>query len=149
MASSCHGATIWRRAETEARLENPVLLLAQYDGRAIIPVQKVCADYFSHLSPSMFVRKRSAGEIKLPLVRMDTSQKRAKGARLQDLADYLDARRLQRQAVHQPTGLAQPAVRVAGRDEGAACDAVPAVPGYWMQTQLSSGLSTETGALDE
>lgn len=112
-------------------METQFLFLTQYDGQTIIPVQS------------------SVGEIKLPLVRMDTSQKCAKGVHLQGLADHLDARRLRRQAVHQPTGLAQPAVRVAGRDEGAACDAVPAVPGYWMQTQLSSGLSTETGALDE
>jgi len=74
-------------------LKTQFLLLAQYDGQVIIPVKKVCADYFSHLSPEMFIRKCSAGEIRLPLVRMDTSQKCAKGVHLQDLADYLDARR--------------------------------------------------------
>lgn len=69
------------------------LLLAQYDGLAIIPAEKVCADYFPHLKPDQFLRKIGAGEIKLPLVRAETSQKSAKGVHLQDLAEYLDRRR--------------------------------------------------------
>jgi hypothetical protein len=69
------------------------LLMAQYDGQAIIPAEKVCADYFPHLKPDQFLRKIGAGEIKLPLVRSETSQKSAKGVHLQDLADYLDRRR--------------------------------------------------------
>lgn len=69
------------------------LLMAQYDGLAIVPVEKVCADYFPHLRTDQFVRKVGAGEIKLPLVRAETSQKSAKGVHLQDLADYLDGRR--------------------------------------------------------
>jgi len=69
------------------------LLMAQYDGKAIIPVASVCADYFPHLRPDQFIRKVGAGEIKLPLVRAETSQKSAKGVHLQDLADYLDGRR--------------------------------------------------------
>ncbi|MFD2883207.1 pyocin activator PrtN family protein [Pseudomonas lini] len=27
------------------------LLMAQYNGQAIIPLERVCADYFSHLTP--------------------------------------------------------------------------------------------------
>jgi hypothetical protein len=69
------------------------LLMAQYNGSAIIPVDKVCKDYFSHLTPEKFVRKISLGEIMIPLVRMEHSQKCAKGIHLQDLADYLDQRR--------------------------------------------------------
>jgi len=69
------------------------LLMAQYNGMAIIPAEKVCADYFPHLRPDQFLRKVGAGEIKLPLVRAETSQKSAKGVHLQDLADYLDRRR--------------------------------------------------------
>ncbi|MGN8113255.1 pyocin activator PrtN family protein [Labrys sp. 22185] len=69
------------------------LLLAQYDGLAVIPAERVCRDYFSHLTPDKFLRKVSAGEIKIPLVRIEASQKSAKGVHLQDLADYLDARR--------------------------------------------------------
>jgi hypothetical protein len=67
--------------------------MAQYDSRAVIPVDVVCRDYFQHLTPENFVRKCSAGEISIPLIRMEGSQKCAKGIHLQDLADYLDARR--------------------------------------------------------
>ena len=49
-------------------------------------------DYFSHLNPTKLVQKISAGEIAIPLVRMEASQKCAKGVHLLDLAKYLDAR---------------------------------------------------------
>lgn len=69
------------------------LLMAQYDAKAVIPVEVLVRDYFQHLTPDKFVRKVSAGEINIPLIRMEGSQKAAKGVHLQDLADYLDARR--------------------------------------------------------
>ncbi|NWG25148.1 MAG: pyocin activator PrtN family protein [Pseudorhodoplanes sp.] len=68
------------------------LLMAQYNGKAVIPIEDVCRDYFSHLTPTIFVRKISSGELKLPLVRMELSQKAAKGVHLQDLASYIDER---------------------------------------------------------
>ncbi|MGQ3671221.1 pyocin activator PrtN family protein [Xanthobacter sp. TB0136] len=68
------------------------LLMAQYQGRAIIPVEWVCRDYFSHLTPDKFIRKVSLGDIAIPLVRMEASQKCAKGVHLHDLAQYLDKR---------------------------------------------------------
>lgn len=74
-------------------MKTSLLLMAQYDARAVIPVDVVCRDYFQHLTPDKFVRKCSAGEIRIPLMRMEGSQKCAKGVHLQDLADYLDARR--------------------------------------------------------
>jgi len=69
------------------------LLMARYDGLPVIPAEQVRADFFPHLKPDQFLRKIGAGEIKLPLVRAETSQKSAKGVHLQDLADYLDLRR--------------------------------------------------------
>jgi len=69
------------------------LLFAQYGGKAIIPVEDVCRDYFNHLTPDNFLRKVGTGEIALPVVRAETSQKCQKGVYLQDLADYLDRRR--------------------------------------------------------
>ncbi|MFV1599223.1 MULTISPECIES: pyocin activator PrtN family protein [unclassified Phaeobacter] len=69
------------------------LLMAQYDGRAVVPVDTVCKDYFSHLTLPKFLRKVSSGEIDLPLVRSERSQKSAKGVHLSDLATYLDKRR--------------------------------------------------------
>jgi hypothetical protein len=68
------------------------LLMAQYDGKAIIPIEQVCRDYFSHLTPTKLVRKISAGEIPIPLVRIEASQKSAKGVHLTDLARYIDTR---------------------------------------------------------
>jgi hypothetical protein len=69
------------------------LLMAQYDGQAVIPVDRVCKDYFSHLSFDKFLRKVGAGEIEIPVTRMEASQKSARGVHLQDLATYLDKRR--------------------------------------------------------
>jgi hypothetical protein len=75
-------------------MQTALLLMAQYDARAVIPIDLVCRDYFPHLSPEKFLRKVSTGEIKgIPLVRMEASQKTAKGVHLQDLATYIDARR--------------------------------------------------------
>ena len=39
------------------------LLMAQYGGKAIIPIEQVCRDYFSHLTTPKLVQKISAGEI--------------------------------------------------------------------------------------
>lgn len=69
------------------------LLLAQYNGAAVIPLETVCRDYFSHLTPIQLTRKTTAGEIDLPIVRIETSQKAARGVHLQDLAAWIDARR--------------------------------------------------------
>ena len=70
------------------------LLMAQYDGKAVIPVDQVTKDYFPHLSVDKFLRKTTLGEIKLPIVRIDPgTQKSAKGVHLTDLAKYLDDRR--------------------------------------------------------
>jgi adenosine deaminase len=63
------------------------LLMAQYGGKAVIPIEEVCRDYFSHLNATKLVQKISAGEI-----RIEPSQKCAKGVALVDLAKYLDAR---------------------------------------------------------
>lgn len=70
------------------------LLMAQYDGKAVIPVADVVRDYFPHLSTDKFLRKALLGEIRLPVVRIDPgTQKSAKGVHLTDLATYLDDRR--------------------------------------------------------
>lgn len=70
------------------------LLMAQYDGQAVIPVDKVVRDYFQHLTTDKFLRKVALGEIRIPLLRIEPgSQKGAKGVHLTDLANYLDERR--------------------------------------------------------
>ena len=75
------------------KLNTLFLLMAQYDGRVIVPAEAVCKDYFSHLTITKFLRKVGAGEIDLPLTRAERSQKSAKGVHLRDLASYLDKRR--------------------------------------------------------
>jgi len=69
------------------------LLLAQYGPTAVIPLEIVCRDYFPHLSPRDLARKTTTGEIDLPVLRIETSQKAAKGVHIQDLANWIDARR--------------------------------------------------------
>lgn len=69
------------------------LLAARYEGLAVIPVETVCRDFFQHIDPNKFIRKVSAGELAIPLVRMEASQKAANGVHLQDLAAYLDRQR--------------------------------------------------------
>ena len=66
------------------------LLMARYEGLPIIPVETVCRDFFDHLTPEKFMRKVGSGDIKLPVVRMERSQKAARGVHLNALAAYLD-----------------------------------------------------------
>lgn len=70
-------------------MKTAYILLAQYES-AIIPIEKVRRDYFGALSMVTFLRKLGNGEIPLPLVRMDGSQKGPKGVHVADLAAYID-----------------------------------------------------------
>jgi hypothetical protein len=69
------------------------LLMAQYNGAAVIPLEAVCRDYFQHLTVQQLARKTTNGEIDLPVTRIESSQKAARGVHLQDLAAYIDKRR--------------------------------------------------------
>lgn len=69
------------------------LLMAQYGATAIVPIEAVCRDYFTHLTPEKLLRKIGSGDVALPLVRMEGSQKSAKGVHVEDLAAYIDRRR--------------------------------------------------------
>lgn len=80
------------RERLDVAMNTAFLLMAQYGGKAVIPIEDVCRDYFSHLNATKLVQKITAGEIAIPLVRIEASQKCAKGVHLNDLAKYLDAR---------------------------------------------------------
>ncbi|MBL4784475.1 MAG: pyocin activator PrtN family protein [Cohaesibacteraceae bacterium] len=67
------------------------LLMAQYGGQAIIPLETVGKDYFD-MTRAVFFRKINDGKIKIPVVRMEMSQKCARGVHIDDLARYLDER---------------------------------------------------------
>ena len=87
--SSCDGFTFGT-----ATANTLVLLMVQYGGRAVVPIELVCADYFAPLTLPNLRRKIAAGDIGLPLVRMEADCKRAaQGVYLTDLAEYIDARR--------------------------------------------------------
>lgn len=77
------------------------LLMAQYNGQAIIPLERVCSDYFTHLTPEKMKIKVAAGQIDLTLVPMESSQKSARGVHLSDLAAYLDAQHSKAKAEHE------------------------------------------------
>jgi Pyocin activator protein PrtN len=82
----------------DTTMNTAFLLLAQYDARAIIPLELVARDYFSHLDPKKLARKVTEGEIALPIVRIDpASQKTALGVHVQDLADWIDRQRARAQ----------------------------------------------------
>lgn len=78
-------------------MKTAFLLMAQYDGLAVIPLSRICADYFPHLSPEKLKLKIARGEIRLPLIAMERSQKSSRGVHLADLAEYIDARRAEAQ----------------------------------------------------
>ncbi|ANC04202.1 Pyocin activator protein PrtN [Pseudomonas putida] len=69
------------------------VLMAQYNGKAIISIEQVCTDYFTHLTPDMFQRKVLAGQIHIPITRLEASQRSARGIHIADLAQYLDQQR--------------------------------------------------------
>ncbi|PHN60302.1 MULTISPECIES: pyocin activator PrtN family protein [Pseudomonas syringae group] len=63
--------------------------MAQYEGKAIIVLSGVCAEYFTHLTIEMFQGKVLAGQIKIPITRLEPSQKSAKGSQTTDTYAYL------------------------------------------------------------
>lgn len=69
-------------------LNTAFLLMAQYNGKAIVSLADVCRDHFSHLTPEKLMRKVVSGQIPLPIVHIERSQKSARGVHLQDLADF-------------------------------------------------------------
>lgn len=81
-------------------MKTAMLLMARYDALPVIPVERVCEDYFQHLSADKFIRKVDAGEIDIPLVRIEGSSKCARGVPLIDLAAYIDARAGEARAVN-------------------------------------------------
>ncbi|MBP2311864.1 pyocin activator PrtN family protein [Azospirillum soli] len=75
-------------------MKTTFLLAAQYDGLAIIPLDRVCRDYFPHLSEQRLAERVQKGEINLPIVRIDPrSQKTARGVAIEHLAAWIDERK--------------------------------------------------------
>lgn len=53
------------------------LLMAQYNARAVIPLEWVRRDFFEHLHVKKLAAKCTTGEIRLPLVRTDPSSQKS------------------------------------------------------------------------
>jgi len=87
-------------------MDTSFLLLARYNGQPVLPLDVVCRDFFSHLSPQKLLVKVDRGDIALPIVRMESSQKSAKGVHISDLAAWIDQRRAVAQ--HECRALAGP-----------------------------------------
>ncbi len=68
------------------------ILREQYGPRVIIPLDRVMEDYFPGVSQEHLLRRIGEGKLKLPVVRIDASQKSAKGVGLMDLAPTVDHR---------------------------------------------------------
>ena len=68
------------------------LLMAQYNSAAVIPLDAVLRDYFGGLSREKFLAKVDRGDIRIPVTRMEKSQRGMVGIGLVDLAEYIDAR---------------------------------------------------------
>jgi hypothetical protein len=69
------------------------LLMAQYNGQTVVPLDRVCRDFFGHLTVEKLLRKALRGDIALPITRIEHSQKAQRGVHLADLADYIEKRR--------------------------------------------------------
>ena len=65
----------------------------QYNGKTVVLIDQVCRDFFGHLAVDKLLRKTLRGDIALPIVRIETSQKAQRGVHLVDLAAYIDKRR--------------------------------------------------------
>lgn len=74
-------------------MKTSFLLLAQYGGRTVIPLDLIARDFFGGQSPAKLQRKITTGEIALPLFRSERSQKGERGVHLADLAAYIDKQR--------------------------------------------------------
>ena len=67
--------------------------MARYEGAPIIPVEKVRQDYFGHLTAPKFMTKLRGGDIGLPVIQLEKSQKAHKYVDIRDLATFLDVQR--------------------------------------------------------
>lgn len=73
-------------------MKTALILMAQFGPRVAIPVEDVRREYFYHIDIGKFLRKISSGDIPLPIMRSEKSQKAAKFFSMMDLAIYLDTR---------------------------------------------------------
>ncbi|MBU9373436.1 pyocin activator PrtN family protein [Burkholderia multivorans] len=69
------------------------MLMAQHGVHAVVPIEDVCRDFFEPLTLPNLTRKISSSEIALLVIRMERSQKCARGVHTSDLAASIDKQR--------------------------------------------------------
>jgi hypothetical protein len=67
--------------------------MAQHYEQTVVPINRVCRDFFGHLTVNKLLRKALRGDLALPIIRIEYSQKAQRGVHLVDLAAYIDKRR--------------------------------------------------------
>ena len=50
--------------------------MAQYNGQTVVPLDRVCRDFFGHLTVEKLLRKALRGDIALPIVRIEHQVRR-------------------------------------------------------------------------
>ncbi len=72
-------------------MRTDLMLLVRYEGMPVIPLERVAADFFAHMTVRSLHSLIVRGEVKIPLV-PGNSQKAKPAVALEDLAKYLDDR---------------------------------------------------------
>ncbi|WP_367599280.1 pyocin activator PrtN family protein [Pseudomonas fulva] len=65
----------------------------EYSGTPVISLEQVLADYITHLMRLISQRKVLPREIRLPIIRLELSQKSARGLHIADLALQMEQQR--------------------------------------------------------
>lgn len=81
------------KKKKDPRMNTALYIASKYDGLPLIPIEAVCKDFFKHLTTEKLIRKITEGAIRLPIVRIENSQKSTRSIHVEDLAKYIDEQR--------------------------------------------------------
>lgn len=71
-------------------MKTTFLLMAQYDGMPVIPVERVCKDFFAPLTVDQLLCKIGLGEVSLPVMRTHDGPDATLFVHWRDLVDWID-----------------------------------------------------------
>jgi hypothetical protein len=67
--------------------------MARHDARPVLSLEEVCKEYFAPLTLAVMIKKLAKGDIALPVMRSEDSQKASRTVHLNDLAVFIDGQR--------------------------------------------------------
>jgi hypothetical protein len=67
--------------------------MARHDARPVLSLEEVCKKYFAPLTLAVMIKKLAKGDIALPVMTSEKSQKSARMVHLADLATFIDGQR--------------------------------------------------------